>query len=174
MEYKVHLYYGDGKGKTCSATGRAIRMLGNGGKVCYTQFLKDGSSNEIGIIKSIPGVDYLCVGDNYGFTWLMDEREKAIATAQYTQLLDLAVEKATSGNVEMLVLDEVLDLIVSDLVSEEYIIRCINNIKGKAEIIITGHTASENVMALADYITLFNNVKHPYDEGVPARRGIEY
>lgn len=174
MEYKIQLYFGDGKGKTCAALGRAIRWLGGGGKLCFVQFLKDGKSNEINIISSLPNVTLLFEKENFGFTWLMTEEKKQRAARAYLSLLDKAVKWAAENPGGMLVLDELGSLIEAGLADEEYIIDKIRGIKGRAEIVITAHNPGQGLIDLSDYASQIKKIKHPYDEGLPRRKGVEF
>lgn len=172
MSYKIHIYFGDGKGKTTAAIGLAVRYAGTGGKVIFTQFFKDGTSGEVSVLKKIKEIKYLRIEKNFGFTWTMSENEKKEVADEYKNLFDSALSACTGG--ELLVLDEILDLIRVDFIDESYVADKILSLGGKREVVITGHSLGERTEEIADYITEMKKIKHPFDRGLSARPGIEY
>ena len=178
----THIYYGNGKGKTTSATGLAVRAAGRGIPVCFVQFLKDGSSGEISVLRNLPGVCLIHPPISYGFTRNMTEEQKR-KTAEICESL-LAQVKLRMGApcstkpdaedvVSLIVLDEVLHAERHGFVSEDELLSLIELAGEKNELVLTGAQASEGLLARADYVTHFVKEKHPFDEGVPARTGIE-
>lgn len=178
----THIYYGNGKGKTTAATGLAVRAAGRGIPVCFVQFLKDGSSGEISVLRNLPGVCLIHPPISYGFTRNMTEEQKR-KTAEICESL-LAQVKLRMGApcstkpdaedvVSLIVLDEVLHAERHGFVSEDELLSLIELAGEKNELVLTGAQASEGLLARADYVTHFVKEKHPFDEGVPARTGIE-
>lgn len=172
MSYKIHIYFGDGKGKTTATAGLAVRYAGKGGKVIFAQFLKDGTSGEVSVLKKIKGIEYRRVEKAFGFTWTMSENEKKIAADEYKNLFDSVLRTCAGG--ELIVLDEILDLIRVGFIDESYVINKILSLNGKREILLTGHSLGEKTAEIADYITEMKKIKHPFDRGLSARPGIEY
>lgn len=168
MRIILHIYHGNGKGKTTTAIGLTIRAVGAGLKVCFVQFLKNGSSSEANILKQIDNIEYLCCETCGKFTFQMSVTEKAIVTSGNNYLL----EKAFGSNADMIVLDEFLDTYNLNMIgrdsAEKYILT------KDREIILTGRNPSEIFLENADYISEINSVKHPYEKGISARKGIEY
>ena len=171
-EYKVHLYYGSGKGKTTAAVGSAVRALGQGMNVLFVQFLKDDSSGELEPLRKL-GAEVLCGPPQQKFTFLMDEAEKRECTKQQTARLGQAMAWAKGKTDAMVVLDEAVDAAqLGFLPLTEF---CSWLDAGReAEVILTGHSAPPWAAERADYITCMGCEKHPYRQGQPARRGIEY
>lgn len=152
----IHVYYGFGKGKTSSAVGAGMRAYGAGMKVLLVQFLKDGKSSEL---SSVP-FDVLKTPESLPFN----------PGKEYQPWVDSALEAVEASHADVIILDEFLDVIPS-FVSEE---KALSLIGKNCEVIITGHKPVETVIDKADYVTRYESVKHPYEKGVKARKGIEY
>lgn len=168
-ESKVHIYYGDGKGKTTAATGLAVRMLGAGKKVVFCQFLKDGASSEIKALKKFPDCKVMFYGEPLKFIQMMNKTELQKCKIVENQLF----ANACKAECDLLVLDEILDMIDYDIIPEELLLYEIDN-RGDTEIVITGRNPSSKLCRRADYITFMRNEKHPFDKGEVAREGIEF
>ena len=170
----IHIYHGDGKGKTTAALGLAFRMLGNGKKAFVVQFLKGKTSGEILMLLKMDRVTVLHGKPETKFTFQMNRAELEEARALHNRQLQLAFTAAADGRADMIVLDEALDAIMADTLDEGELLRLIALNKDKAEIVITGRNPSNDLLSVADYITHMKKEKHPYDAGVQARKGIEY
>lgn len=168
----IHIYCGDGKGKTTAAVGLAVRCAGDSGKVLFAQFLKDGTSGEISILKSIDGITLAPFYENAGFTFKMTAEEKKAAADFYTALLEQI--KSTAQGYDMIVLDEVLHAVNAGLVPLDTLTGFIEARPDKTEIILTGRSPEPRLCALADYITEMHKIKHPFDSGIKARKKIEF
>lgn len=170
----VHIYVGDGKGKTSAAMGLALRACGCGFDVSIFQFCKNTPTGELNSLRRLShvSVQRACC-ELKKFVWLMTPEEKEVwADAQQT-LFDAACEAACNPNVDVVVMDELLDALkfgVIDIAQIKYLITHKN--KG-TELVITGHTAPDALIETADYVTDMRCVKHPYQQGIDARRGIE-
>ena len=164
----LHLYWGDGKGKTTAAMGLALRALGHGRRVVILQFLKDGSSGEIEMLRRCGAVVYAC--PNAKFTWLMDENDKAQARAVSAD----ALEKALAQPFDLLVLDEACAACKNDLVEEALLREAAARAEQGAEVVLTGREPAAWMQDAADYSTELRAVKHPYTRGIAAREGVEY
>ncbi len=168
----VHLYTGDGKGKTTAAVGLAVRCRGGGGKVLFVQFLKSGDSREISMLEKI-GIE-VCA--NYPFEiflWNMNQDEIERCKELQKQCLDTAFEAVSNNNYDMVVLDECIGAIQSGIIQQNKVLELINN-SSDTEIILTGRDASDEIKKASDYITEMVKHKHPFDNGTPARAGIEF
>lgn len=169
---RIHMYYGDGKGKTTAAVGQAVRAAGAGLQVLFFQFLKDNSSNERKILESVSGITCLPGRDQVKFVSRMNGDEKAELRHYNNKALDEIVKFCT--NFDVLVLDESLCAIHLNVLSEEKIRSFLEHKPRGLEIIMTGHEVSQDLLDLADYATMMMKVKHPYDRKVQAREGIEF
>lgn len=163
----LHLYWGDGKGKTTAAMGLALRALGHGRRVVILQFLKDGSSGEIEMLRRCGAVVYAC--PNAKFTWLMTDAERAEARQTNTRTLQTILQ----GSFDLLVLDEACAACKNDLVEEALLREAAARAEQGAEVVLTGREPAAWMQDAADYSTELRAVKHPYTRGIagpPPRR----
>lgn len=168
----IHIYCGDGKGKTTAAVGLTLRSAGAGNRVVFTQFFKDGSSSEISLLRQISGIIVLHADTVGGFWKRMTAEQQAQASRDYTELFHIACERAK--NMDLLVLDEVISACNHGTVPEEALLEFLQNKPENLEVVLTGRNPSEALLAQADYVTEMKKIKHPFDRGVLARKGIEY
>ena len=167
----LHIYCGDGKGKTTAAIGLAARMAGAGGRVLIVQFLKGSKSGEIDFLAGAENVDILRCDRNYGFTFQMKDSDKAEITRCHNANLKAAIDGIDKYN--MIVLDEIFAAISCGLVDED----AAESLAEKAEqteLIMTGRNPGRYYIERADYVSYIKKVKHPFDNGVTARKGIEF
>ncbi len=297
MNGLVHIYCGDGKGKTTAALGLALRAAGNGIPVVIARFLKNDGSGEVGILENVPGVYLFHCERQFGFTWTMSEEQKAEAGEYFTGLFERAWEmggKTARESVEgagkadgcmagenwgsdsvsdgssrrdigvwgagasisgfpvsgapvsgslvsgspvsgppasgspvsgsptsgspvsgspvsgspvsgspvsgspvsgspvsvppasvpltslpceiraLLVLDEIMAAVNSGFVANERLLAALDHRPDGLEVVLTGRGPSEELLSRADYVTEMRAVKHPYEKGVGARKGVEY
>lgn len=190
----IHLYYGDGKGKTTAAVGLCIRAAGNKKQVLFAQFMKDGGSGEIALLKKIPGIDVLCGDVSRGFYSKMDDETKKLFTGEQERLLDAIIErveceneniKAHNGKVieetsvkkeirMLLVMDEITYAYGWNLINRAKLEKLINNRPDFLEIVMTGRNPDKFLMDAADYVTEMKCEKHPFEKGIQARKGVEF
>lgn len=169
----VHIYCGDGKGKTTAAVGLSVRCAGGGGKVLFYQFLKDGSSSEINVLKNIKNIDIIGGYKNTKFYNKMTDAEKTEAGIYYREKFKEIINMVKNNDYDLLVLDEIIYAI-----NLKYINSCdvVDFIKSKPyglEIVLTGRNPDENISACADYISEIKKIRHPFDKGIMARKLIE-
>ena len=168
----IHIYCGDGKGKTTAAAGLAIRCAGAGGKVLFFQFLKGNSSSERNILKEIKNIDVIDGIDNMKFVWSMTDEEKAETARSYKTIFENIAKQAADYN--MIILDEIIPALKYDFVSEKELVNFLKSKPDKTEIVLTGRDPSDMLIQLADYVTDMKKIKHPFDNNIKARQGIEY
>ena len=169
----VHLYCGKGKGKTTAAVGLTLRACGSGKKVLFTQFFKNGSSSEIGLLKNIEGITVHVCETYHGLWQRMDDEQKERAKADYTELLRQVLDMARNGY-DLLVLDEAVSACTRGVIPESELLDFLNNRPAGLEVVITGRGPSQALLSRGDYVTEMRMEKHPYTAGISARRGIEY
>ena len=170
----IHLYYGDGKGKTTAAAGLALRAAGSGQQVVFAQFLKGRKSGEIESFLRIPQVTVLRGDFREKFTFEMSETELREEAKKSSDLLEEAFLQAAAGKADLLVLDEAVSASERKMISGERLRILIEQNRERFEIVLTGRTPFSWMVEGADYVTKMEKIKHPYDSGVTARPGIEY
>ena len=163
----IHIYCGDGKGKTTAAMGLAIRAAGRGKKIVIARFLKTDDSGEVPVLAAV------------GFYFRMTDQQKAEAGAYYRELLEKAFAEAAREQADMVILDEIMAALGYNLADEERLIElmevfCPDDRREERELILTGRNPSERLLSMADYVTEMKMVRHPYEKGIMARIGIEY
>ncbi|MCI9227446.1 MAG: cob(I)yrinic acid a,c-diamide adenosyltransferase [Dorea sp.] len=169
---RIHIYYGDGKGKTTAAVGLAVRAAGSGLKVLFFQFLKDNSSNERKILEALPGVTCLPGREPVKFVSKMNGDERIEFRHYNNKALDEIIKFC--GPFDMLILDEALCALNLEVLSEEKLISFIQHKPRGLEIVMTGPRLPDNLLEMADYVTEVRKVKHQFDLGRSARKGIEF
>lgn len=169
----IHLYFGDGKGKTTAAAGLAVRACGSGWKVVFAQFMKGRESGETRSLTALPGVFVLRSGADGKFTFQMDQQEREDAAEKNADLLESVFKEASERNAQLVVLDEAVTAVSRQMISGTRLKELISYYSDDFEIVLTGHQPEKWMMEAADYITEMKKIKHPYDSGVNARKGIE-
>ena len=170
----IHLYIGEGKGKTTAAVGLAARAAGSGKKVVFAQLLKGRKTGEVASLEKL-GIRVVRSKKDFGFVWEMDAEEKEACRVEQVRLFN-EIGDIVFGETEidLLIIDEALDVISLKLLGEQEIKDVLDRKPAGMEIIFTGHIAPDWMFELADYITEMKKIKHPYDRGVKAREAIEY
>ena len=169
----IHVYKGDGKGKTTATAGLAVRAAGQDMKVIYLQFLKGGISGEINIMKNLENITVIRNTKNFDFFMNLSEDEKAGLIAMQNDNLEYAIKLAKSGEYQMLVIDELFSAYNLNTIDREKIKRFLSEKPEKLEVVLSGHDPEDFFIEIADYVTNMEKIKHPYDKGVTARLGIE-
>jgi cob(I)alamin adenosyltransferase len=165
----VHLYSGDGKGKTTAAMGLALRALGNGRRVVLVQFLKGEPSGEVALLRQL-GAQVLRDAPGMKFVFQMDEAEKQAAReAQNERLRTALAEQA-----DLLILDEACAAVRLGMVDEALLRGAVQNKPYAQELVLTGRDPAEWMLEAADYHTEMQCRRHPYQKGIAARRGVEF
>jgi len=168
----VYIFTGDGKGKTSAAMGVVLRALGHGMRVHITYFMKgDYPYGERAILSKLPNVTMASFGSTE-FIYPANIKPEDIQQAK--RALATAREAMLSGNYDLVVLDEVNIAVAFKLIELDEVIRFIEDKPRNVELILTGRQADTKLVQLADTVTEMLKIKHPYDEGVQARKGIDY
>lgn len=190
MKGYIQVYTGDGKGKTTAAVGLAIRCLGAGKKVCIIQFMKSLAYSEQGLLQTLPGLTLITVGKPYFLVregTLSKEELRAMGDnvrvytpghppEDYRDMIrkgvDQAVE-AVSGPYDLVILDEYNMACWYELADEEDTKRILAARSPETELVFTGRNAPKILLEKADLITEMKKIRHYFDKGITARKGIE-
>ncbi len=168
----VQIFTGEGKGKTSAALGVVLRALGHGLKVCIVAFMKGGYPyGEWEVLSKLPNVKIA----RFGFRTFTDPKEvRPEEIEQAKQALAAAREAMLGGNYDLVVLDEVNIAVTWKLVELDEVVRLIQDKPPNVELVLTGRHADAKLIELADLVTECLKIKHPYDKGIMARKGIDY
>lgn len=172
----IHIYTGEGKGKTTAAIGLAVRASGHGRRVLFVQFFKEDGANsgekEV-FRRHIPQIELIRSNIRHPiFT-----KEKADRTAiekAVSQTYEIVKRKTKEGSIDLLVLDEINSVINGGWLSLEELLGFLEDRPDGLEVALTGRDAPVELVKIADYVTEMLKIKHPFDIGVKARKGIEY
>jgi len=174
----VQIYTGDGKGKTTAAFGLAVRAAGRGGKVLIYQFLKPTSlelGERIAIEKSGLGITVDCLNTSWDMFKSLEDGDMFAKTGiAISHELERISRLAEDKVYDCIILDEIVFCVARGLAKIEDIRKLIAGRDGSVEIVMTGRGASDELIELADLVTEMKNIKHPFDKGIYARKGIEY
>ena len=181
----VHLYTGNGKGKTTAALGLSLRALGAGYDLYFYQFMKMGDSSEFRLLKEMEGV-------HTGFFGLgkfvnrekkdEDYRKEATSNRQgfnsiFTLFKTLAQDNEKGAGApakrQLVVLDEICLLLYFEFVSVDEVVELIKAKPDSVELVLTGRKAPAGLVEHCDYVSEVQEIKHPFQKGIPARHGIE-
>ena len=165
----LHLYYGDGKGKTTAAMGLALRAMGSGKRVVILQFLKGGKSGEVPLLEQLGAKVYRGKAGQK-FVFQMNEAEKAATR----ELQNRNLRNAMARPADLLVLDEAGSAWELDMVDKDLLRRAVLERPAAQECVLTAHKAPQWMLDAADYSTEMKCRRHPYQKGIKARKGIEY
>ena len=168
----VHVLTGNGKGKTTAALGAILRALGHGLRVYIVFFMKgDYPYGEFSTLRKLPNVDMA----SFGFRCLTDPSNVKPEEIEQAKLALVAAREAVlSGNYDLVVLDEVNVALGLNLIELDEVVKLIRDKPSDIELILTGRYADTKLIELADLVTEMVKVKHPFDKGIKARKGIEY
>jgi len=168
----VQVYTGDGKGKTSAAFGSALRALGRGLKVYVVQFIKGGFDyGELYIAKRLPKLKLAAFGRGR-FITETPPSQKDVQLA--LEAFNLAKTIVDSGKYDIVILDEINVVLNLKMIDVDEVVELMKNKPKHVELILTGRYAPAQIIEAADLVTEMREVKHPFAQGVPPRKGIEY
>ena len=168
----IHIYCGDGKGKTTAALGLICRHVGTGGKAVLAQFLKSLPTGELKTLELLQVPVYRNELPHGFFPNMSEEMQKKVRKMHDSTLVEVT-RMARANECTLLVLDELCAALSLGLIDRDAVLSLLDE-HGEAELVITGRDPEEALLSRADYVTQMKLIKHPYEKGVLARRGIEY
>lgn len=169
----IHIYCGDGKGKTTAAVGLAVRCAGRGNKVLLVQFLKSRDSGELYSIAKLPDIEVMRGKESKKFTFQMNEEEKHALLIEHNKMFEQVLAKIKNGGYSLLILDEVIGALNAKVFEMPKLIEFLRHKPENMEVVLTGRNPAPELVEIADYVSEMRKVKHPMDRGIMAREGIE-
>lgn len=198
----IQLYTGDGKGKTTAAVGQAVRAVGSGYRVMFCQFMKGGESGELEVLKELSQVEIYRCEREFPFFNAMTDRDKEEITEIHNAIIRNIIRRFdglnNTGNISvngsgavglMVVLDEITYPLNWGLIDVSLFKDLVGKMKAlyngrsgdsgeeslsRIELVLTGREPDRFILENADYITEMKKLRHPFDWGIQARKGIEY
>jgi len=178
----VHIYTGKGKGKTTASLGIALRAVSSGLKVCMFQFLKKRGTSSEGWLE-FPNFSIVCLNQEHPM--FSQHRDEPAVKRRISRLSKQLAEKIKkdlvkikrvmrTGKYDVIILDEILNCVSERFVEEAEVLRILKARPAALELVLTGRGATSRLVAASDYVTKLAKVKHPFDRGQGARKGIEY
>ena len=169
----IHVYTGDGKGKTTAALGLAVRAHGAGRRVVFTQFFKGRATSELASLESL-GIKILRNTRDYGFFSRTTDENRANMLRENNESLQAARELVQSGECDFLVLDEVVSAYNLGALDRDAVDALLAIRRDDFELVLTGREPPAHFIEAADYVSEIKKLKHPFDSGVAARTGVEF
>jgi len=169
------VYTGKGKGKTTAALGIVLRAVGYGKKVCMIQFIKGSwHYGEMTSSKKLePDFEMITIGK--GFVGIIDDKtpkedHKEIAK----EAIKISNEKIQSGKYDIVILDEINYAVNLDLISVKDVLNLIKSKPQKVDLVLTGNYAKNEIIEISDLVTEMREIKHPFQRGIKAKKGIDF
>lgn len=173
MKGLIHIYTGDGKGKTTASIGLGIRCAGSGGNVVFTQFIKNNQSSELDILSQLSNFQVFTSDRTFGFISKLSENDRNEAKEVYSNLFSKVIEYVRLKDCRMLILDEIIGAYNYKVIDQQSLMDFLKNKPKYLEVVLTGRNPGDELLELADYVSEIKKIKHPYDNGILARIGIE-
>ncbi len=169
----IHIYCGDGKGKTTASIGLAVRCSGHGNRVLLVQFLKSRKTGELNSLALLPNIEIMRGKETPKFTFQMNDEEKAQVKKDHLALFDKVKQKCRDEHIDLLIMDEVVGACNTGVFDLDALVDFLKNKPAELEVVLTGRNPAPQLVELADYVSEICKRKHPYEKGIPARTGIE-
>lgn len=170
----LEAHIGSGKGKTTASIGEGVIALSNGLKVCMIQFLKDDTSSEISTLKKLSNFDVFHFESPKNFYYLLNNNEKSLLKTETNNAMDFFNNLLSENKYDLIILDEILNSIDNNLIDTKSLIENLIQKKDSTRVILTGCNIPKELETITSSITEFKCIKHPYENNITARKGIEY
>ncbi|MFH1366399.1 MAG: cob(I)yrinic acid a,c-diamide adenosyltransferase [Patescibacteria group bacterium] len=167
----IQIYTGEGKGKTTAALGLALRALGQGKKVCLVQFMKKGDFGEIKSFKKLKNMTVRQFGRR---SFVSFKKPNSVDRKEAAKGLVFASQAIARKIFNVIILDEINVAISYGLISEGAVLASLKKVPLSTEVVLTGRGARAKLIKRADLVTEMKAVKHYYNQGIRARKGVEY
>lgn len=170
----TQIYTGDGKGKTTCAIGQGIRAAGRGLNVFMIQFLKSYPTGELEILKNIKNFKVFRFESPKGFFWTLNQEEKNLLKKEIETSKKFILNVLEKNECDVLILDELMGAIKNRLIKEEEVLQWIIKKPNNMELILTGRNAPVSLIKKAQLVSEISPIKHPFEQGISSREGIEF
>ncbi len=169
------IYTGNGKGKTTSALGAAFRAVGQGMKVLMVQFIKGSwHYGELDAARMLPEEPFQIVPMGRGFVKVGTEKPDPADVEMVRRAWEYGKEKLFGGQYDLVILDEINYAIHYGMLPAEQVAEALGRRPGNVHVILTGRNAHASLIEMADLVTEMKEIKHPFEKGILAQRGIDY
>lgn len=169
----IHIYCGDGKGKTTAALGLSLRAAGADFKIYIVQFLKGSDTSELAVLKSLKNVTVIRGNIPKGFTWQLNDEQKLQIYTEHNRIFNELINFCKNDDKTLLVLDEIIGSYDKNLIDRKMVLDFLIHKPANVEVVMTGRNPDKTLINLADYVSEIKKIKHPIDKGITARKGIE-
>ncbi len=174
----IHIYYGDGKGKTSILNGAIIRAISYNKKIEYLSFFKNIKTGEFIFFNKLQKKNNFSFNTFYNFSnkfiWDMDDYEIKKLKKESLKGLEYFKKIINSKNIDLVIADEILDLIINKFISSNEFANILQNRNKSIEIMLSGHVLPKECIDVVDLISKVSKEKHYFDKGIKARKGIEF
>lgn len=171
----IHIYYGQGKGKTSILNGMTIRALGHQWKIAYFRFLKNRPTGELMFFeKNCNFKIYDFYHSSQKFVWDMNEKEVEEMKTETIAGVELLEKKLQDNTYDLIVVDEILGCLENKFIDVKKIVQILENRMNNIEVVLTGRVLPPELLQIADLVSEIKPVKHYFEQKVMAREGIEY
>ncbi|MHB8961555.1 MAG: cob(I)yrinic acid a,c-diamide adenosyltransferase [Saccharofermentanales bacterium] len=170
----IHIYCGEGKGKTTASLGLIVRASGAGYDVVIVQYFKSWDTSELKILEKFPNVTIIHDDLPKEFTWELPDGTKRGIAEIHNRMFRKAVDAVRPDRKTLFVMDEMIGATTYSYIDSEMVLDYLRNKPDNVEVVLTGRNPLPEFVELADYVSNITKIKHPYDHGILARRGIEY
>lgn len=170
----IHIYCGNGKGKTTAAMGLGMRCAGRENKVLLTQFLKDNNTGELASIEKLSEYFHVVKGAPMK-DWFncLDKEGQEEVIKEHRDRFEGVTKKAVDENYDLLILDETMAALNYGILELDKILDFLKNKPKTLEVVLTGRNPVQELIDVANYVSEIKQIKHPFEEGIPSRIGIE-
>lgn len=170
----IHLYCGEGKGKTTAALGLIVRASGAGYDVVIVQYFKSWDTSELLTLQGFPNVTVIHGELPHAFTWELSDMARHEIVEVHNRMFRKAVDSVKPDIPTLLVMDEIIGATSYAYIDSNMVLDYLRNKPDNVEVVMTGRNPLPEFVELADYVSDICKIKHPYDRGIFARKGIEY
>lgn len=170
----IHVYHGNGKGKTTAAVGLSVRALGCGKRVIFSQFMKGQETGEIEALSHLPKVTILRSQKDFPFYSQMSDEQKQEIRDIHNDILEKLSEIVANKQADLIIMDEITYPYKWGLINRDRFLQLMEACRGNVELVLTGRNPDDVMLDKADYITEMKCLRHPYEKGIMAREGIEF